>query len=111
MRIQRGDRIIFYVGGTGPQKGNFVATAVVSDIAYAARSERFPDGKEVFSKPVEKIVRLTSVACLAPAIPIKQFLSAFEFFPTNKGRWGVALVGGSRRITDKQFNMIMEKTN
>ena len=105
--IQIGDRIIFYVGGKGPQNGNFVATAVVSNIAYAGRSERFPDGQEVYSKPVEKLVRLAAVASVAPAIPIKRFLDVFEFFPTNKKRWGVALVGGSRRISDIQFNIII----
>ena len=91
LNIKKGDKILFYLAGSPRRK--IVASAVLN-------SNLKEDGEE-FSVVVYKI-KIWKIQ-----VPIKPFIESLEFIK-NKVKWGVFMQGAIVKITDTDYNTIME---
>jgi hypothetical protein len=103
-----GDRVVVYVGGQRARSQAFVATAEIigMDDVSGVRRRRSPDSFDAGNQVVTWL-RLGTVRELVPSVPIRGLLDSLSFTPSNKARWGVALMGGVRVIGDDDWGLIV----
>jgi hypothetical protein len=51
-------------------------------------------------------IELGAPAALTPSVKIQDALAKLSFTPSNATRWGVVLMGGVRRISDRDWTVI-----
>ncbi len=60
------------------------------------------------NEPAIEWLSLTEANRLTPSVPIANLLDSLSFIPVNRSRWGVAMMGGVRRISDADWNVIVK---
>ena len=105
--IAVGDRVIVYAGGQRAWGMSFHATATVKGKTASNRTiDRKLSGLEGQRLP-DQWLELSDVRRLDPCVPIAELLSELSFIPKNQQRWGVAIMSGSRRISDFDWELIL----
>lgn len=104
--IRVGDQVLVYVGGSGPDRCSVIARAWVSGIDNP-RDAVFIDPPNVESDGADRILRLADVQRIGP-VDIRQMLDDLSFIPENRQKWGVALMGGCRKISQQDFEKIVK---
>jgi hypothetical protein len=105
--IAVGDRVVVYAGGQRAWGLSFHATATINDKLASSRAmDRKLSGLEGQGLP-DQWLKLSDIRRLDPCVPIAELLSELSFIPKNQSRWGVALMSGSRRISDTDWNLIL----
>jgi hypothetical protein len=106
-RFRFGDAVAFYVGGAGPLAGRVVATAVVDGVVLWQRGDPAVDPDNVLTDPPFKVLRLTEVSMLATPVRLQSVLPRLSFAPSYMQRWGVCIMGGSRRLTGADWTVLL----
>ena len=106
-----GDRVVIYVGGQQEGSKLFVASAEVVSyelVTAVARRNVAPNVAEGNQLAVGWL-QLGTVKEFSTPVPILELLDRLSFIPENRARWGVALVGGVRRIDDRDWDLILSE--
>ena len=106
--IKVGDRFVVYIGGQREHAQEFVSTGFVAGMELPSESRRAdsPNLNEV-GPPAHAWLRLMDIRDLEPAVSVRPLLDSLSFVPKNRKRWGVALMGGVRRISDDDLKLIL----
>lgn len=100
--ISKGDCVVFYVGGMGPNGGHTVAVAeVVSRDDAGRRTLR----EEYATSPLSSILRLKRVKFFS-AIPLKPVLIQCGIIREENKKWGAFLMGGLCRVPETVANKL-----
>lgn len=103
--IRAKDQVLIYLGGTGPNRCSVIARAKVGDVE-CPREAVFIDPINVEGDAADRILHLTDICEIAP-VDIRQKLDDLSFIPANRKKWGVALMGGCRKISREDFEKIV----
>ena len=105
--IKDGDRAIFYLAGLG---GGFIGKVTLSSSAYIDKTGESSDWW--FNKSeVNYRVDFTDIEKWDRVKPIQPVLSDLSFIKNKKTKsWGAYLQGGVRKITDDDYNVIVNST-
>ena len=99
-RIQVGDKLVFYLAGTGGQV--FAGTAEVSSLPKKTKKGDIYRSNYWFN--------LTDINVWDEPKPVKNFLDELEFI-VKPEVFGTYFQGGSRIISEKDYYLIVSKTN
>lgn len=102
--IRPGDNVAVYVGGQRKHRQTVIATARVREIGPYRRDTPV-DPVGVDNELPQSVVYLDEQKLITPR-PIRPMLDHLSFIPENHMKWGVALMGGIRRISHEDFNRI-----
>lgn len=102
--ISPGDNAVFYISNrkTG---GLISATATIKEILKPEKNKYYLEEHG----PVEYFLSFENLSKLSRPILFKSLLEQFTFCPQNKQKWGVALMGGIRRLNDTDYQLIKKQ--
>lgn len=103
--ISAGDNAVFYISNkkTG---GLISATATIKEILKPEKNKYYLEEHG----SVEYFLSFENLSKLSKPILFKSLLEQFTFCPQNKQKWGVALMGGIRRLNDVDYQLIKKHT-
>lgn len=99
-KIKIGDKCLFYVGGNGLLSKHILGTGSINNIYLT--NEIIDDVDALTDLPYKQL-ELTDIKIYTRPIFIKDFLEELSFIPDNKSRWGVALQGGCKNISKRDY--------
>jgi hypothetical protein len=103
--ISVNDELAFYVGGVGKYKGCIIARATVDSIK-TSNSGHTIEHDDYLSEPADKLILLTDVREIEP-IDFRSIVRTLSLAPkSNVKKWGVILMGGSRKVNEKDWKKI-----
>jgi predicted RNA-binding protein len=103
-RIQSNDVAVFYLAGKKDKAQNFLGEAIISSIETSSELLIDPD-KERYV--VEKYLILDKIKIFKTPVHIKSIITKLDFI-INKSNYGVYLMGGVKKISEKDFNLIQQ---
>lgn len=108
--IAAGDRLCAYVTGFSPNPYHVIAEACVAEISpWNASDERtYPLVKDGLPHVV---IRLARPRKFKTPRPVRNHLSALSFIPDNQRKWGVSFMGGVRKVSDADLDLLLSRPN
>jgi hypothetical protein len=103
-QFKENDDILFYVGGRNLEGGNIIAQGKIKSISKKANYEIFDDEPPVF------YLEFKDVTFFINPINFTEKVKHLSFFPKNEKKWGVVLMGGCRKISKGDWDILF-KTN
>lgn len=105
--IEVGDRVVVYIAGSGPARQSFyAATSVIGHLRADAR-EAHRLRSLAGDSPSAGWLILGIPERFEPCINAKVVLADLSFIPKNRARWGVAFMSGTRRISDRDWDVLL----
>jgi len=101
-RIQSNDEVVFYLAGKKDNAQNFLAEAIISSVETSSELLIDPD-KERYV--VEKYLILDKIKIFKAPVHIKSIITKLDFI-INKSNYGVYLMGGVKKISEKDYKLI-----
>ncbi len=102
--INPGDHCLIYIGGRKTLTGNIIALATVGNVV----NDNTPvDSLDVLTGNPERVLPFSDINRFEMPVNIKAVLNYLEFTPKNTKHWGVSLQGGCKKISDYDFNWIV----
>lgn len=105
LAFDAGARVVFYVGGKSSDAQTLIGFGTIAAVRSATSAER--NGAGAGEKTPVKIIDFKPLTLFRTPVPIRPLLDQLEMFAKVRQRWGVALVGGSRRISEADFELIL----
>jgi hypothetical protein len=102
-----GDRVVFYAGGSRAGGKSFHAVATVSDKIASNRAVSHRIRGLEGNAPAVEWLQLTDTHRFDPCIPMAGLIAQLSIIPKNRIRWGVAMMGGVRKIHDVDLDCIL----
>jgi hypothetical protein len=94
-QLAKGDKVLFYQAGEGGKK--FVGTAtILSDLQIS--------NEEIFD-----LITIGDIEFWRKAVPARNILGKLSFIK-NKNKWGVYFKGGIIKISEEDYNTILNKS-
>jgi len=105
-RIMSGDICFIYVSGTGKNHQH-----IIGEVAVKSNNEirNFVDDYYHPSTP-SNVLHLTNCKKYKDPICFKSILTDLSICPSNMQRWGCALQGGCRKISEDDYKKILKVT-
>lgn len=104
--IREGDVVLMYVAGKRHNAQSIVAEAVVSSNTPVGRRRPAVDPEEVLSDAPEYVLKLSRIQAIGP-VGIRPVLNRLSFKSSQSRNWGLLFAGGCRRITSKDYAVIV----
>lgn len=104
--FEPGARVVFYIGGKSSDAQTLIGYATIARVRSATFAERTEVG--IGEKTPAKVLEFEPLTLFDVPVPIRPLLDRLEMFARVRQRWGIALVGGSRRISESDFEMILK---
>lgn len=101
-QLKEKSKVIFYLAGTGPNSQHFVGEAIIDKIIYANSSY-----SEEANTMIHSTLQFDKITNYEKPVSIKKLLKKLTFI-TNSAKYGTALVGGVRRISEKDYEAILK---
>jgi len=105
--IQPTDQCIIYLAGKSNFAQTIVAFAEVGKIRTPRKDEELFDGADVMTGLPASVIGFSNLDVLPIPIRMHSLLDFLDFTPTNPAKWGSAMQGGCRRITQHDFEIIL----
>ena len=103
--IAKEDRLAFYVGGRRKNKGMVISTAVVDQVVTSPRKIKI-DEQLLVDKPVAQLL-LTKISYIEPLNLREKFFELEMSSRVKKTlKWGSALMGGAKQLSDKDWKFL-----
>jgi hypothetical protein len=103
--ITTGDSVVIYCGGHDRGRTQCaIAKATVANIRDWKKSDSATYPLELDGMP-GKLLELDGIEKFEP-VDVKLHLDQLDLTPKNRAKWGVALIGGVKRITANDFNVL-----
>lgn len=103
--FEAGARVVFYIGGKSSDAQTVIGCGTIAAVRSATSVERTDVGAG--EKTPAKVLDFEALTLFSAPVPIRPLLDKLEMFAKVRQRWGVALVGGSRRISGADFEVIL----
>jgi hypothetical protein len=104
--MRRGDIVFVYVGGTRRLGGRIIARAVIGDIGSPkAAAARF-DVADALTAPAELVLSLRQITPMRD-VDFRSLIWKLSIAPKQRRGWGTALMGGSRRLSEQDAEMLI----
>jgi hypothetical protein len=101
-KIKKNDNVLFYVAGKNHKAQNFIGTAIIEDLEIS--EQVLTDAEK--NKAIAKLLVLNNIKVFENSVPIRPIISQLEFI-INKYNFGLSLIGGVSKITENDFNLII----
>lgn len=99
------DRVVIYAGGYKQHSQTIIGVAVIVKVRSPTKAELEELSQTSAPTPV-KILDLGELVCCETPVSIRPILTRLEMFAGLGAKWGVALMGGSRKISEDDFALI-----
>ena len=109
--IEGGDRALIYVGGSKSRGGEIVASCTIKKIKRNVLTNAKVDLDGVLTERPDALLTLSKIHKFKTGIEFRKILPKLECAPKNLKKWGIVLIGGVRRISSKDFNVLSDCTN
>jgi hypothetical protein len=106
--FQPGDFVLFYQGGNRPGRQHIVAQARIAGIITPKHDEEF-DPPWLLSGTADQALVLDEVRALSEPVAIKPLMGEISILPKLRF-WGALLMGGCRRLTVADYDLILAKS-
>lgn len=108
LMVTSGNSVLIYTAGHRADARRVIASAKVADVLQWNRNLStscpiFLDGIPVSALALSNIRRFSQ------PVVITDHLEDLSFIPTNRKKWGVAMMGGMRSITQPDYQTLTEK--
>ena len=100
--VKEKDEVIFYIAGRNSKAQNFIGQSIISSVEIPNELSVDPDKKKYV---VEKYLILDNVKMFRAPVHIKSIIVQLDFIK-NKSNYGVHLMGGVSKITEKDYKLI-----
>jgi predicted RNA-binding protein len=101
-KVKNGDKVVIYAG-SGACEVLAVAKVEVVDENVSGLMRDYP--LSIDGVP-GKLLKLLQVERLSKPVKVKEHLDSLDLCPSNKEKWGVALMGGMRKLSLNDFNIL-----
>jgi len=101
-QLEEKSKVIFYLAGSGPNAQHFVGEAIIDKIIYANSSY-----SEEANTMVHSTLHFDKITNYEGPVSIKKIMKKLTFI-TNPAKYGTALNGGVRRISEKDYKVILK---
>jgi len=101
--VSVGDKILVYVGGRNLNRGRIIASCSIGKVEKNFRRRIQIDPEDILTAPAETVIELCDIKYFENLVVFKEKLPDLECKPKNMKKWGVVLIGGVRRICEKDF--------
>ena len=102
--FKSGDDVLIYLAGKGELSGHVVAQTRIAAARPAKPHEEIDPHNVLATAPV-LVLELCEVRQLDPPVRIKSLLSRLSFVSPGP-RWGAALMGGCRRLSAADYEVL-----
>ena len=106
-KMEKGDRCLFYLAGSGEEAQHFIGQAEICKCAVAARRWREPM-ETLITEPAAEVVHLESIGLYRRPVSVRALLDRLSFIRDRK-RWGLYFIGGVRAISVEDFELVREE--
>ncbi len=108
LMVQPGNSVLIYTAGQCSDARQVIASAQVADVVQWHR--RLSTGCPIFLEgiPVSALA-LSHIERFPNPVAITDHLDDLSFIPENRKKWGVAMMGGMRSITQPDYQTLTEK--
>jgi hypothetical protein len=96
------------VGGSKAFRQSIIASAAVTSVDNVGHRVPRIDQESALSNAPHKILRLKQIRYLSPPIPIRPLIGKLSFLPNYSKTWGASLMGGCRRISNEDFELLSQ---
>lgn len=101
-QLEEKSKVIFYLAGSGPSSQHFVGEAMIDKIIYANSSY-----SEEANTMIHSTLHFDQITNYQEPVSVKKILKKLTFI-TNPAKYGTALNGGVRRISEKDYEVILK---
>lgn len=106
--VSAGDVVLIYIAGNEENSTSVIASATVSSVEAWQRKHE-PIYPLILDGIPEKALILDKIMFFKP-LDVRTLLDHLSFTPANRNKWGVAFMGGMRRLDQRDF-MTMNPAN
>lgn len=99
-QLQEKSKVIFYLAGAGPNSQHFVGEAMIDKIIYANSSY-----SEEANTMIHSTLHFDKITKYKNPVSIKKIMKNLKFIK-NPAKYGTALNGGVRRISESDYLVI-----
>lgn len=99
--LDKGDKVLIFVGGRRDSNQTFVASAEIGGASS-------PEPVKILAYSWPYRVTLTKIRWFPKLVPMRPLLSKLQFIK-NPRNWGIHFYGGAARITESDYEMILAK--
>lgn len=105
--VKSGDKLLIYLAGSKEMSFSAIAEAnsIVDSKGYIG------DGEHALSNSPYSMIILENSSWLPKKVNIKEILDNLEFIPKNNPRWGCVLQRGVKKISEKDYNFIVDRAH
>ena len=107
LAFEPGAHVVIYVGGKQRNSQSFFGTATIDQVRDPTFRE-IEDAAETSAPPPVRILVFKDVRRFPSSNSIRPLISRLEMFGKLGPKWGVALVGGSRRLSKADYDIIVQ---
>jgi ribosomal protein L24 len=104
--IQKGDAVLVYIGGRKSMSGNVIAKAIVQEISSYKSSQPSLDPDTALTDTPHFVLHLANISRITP-VNLRETIFELSIAPKNKQKWGMALMGGCRRLSKDDYEIIV----
>lgn len=101
--IKEGDKVIFYIAGAGKERQSFVGQAIIEKVETPKELLVDPDKNNY---EIIKYLWFKNIKIFEKSVNIKSIINKLVFVK-NKNNYGTHLMGGVKKISEKDFNSIV----
>ncbi len=103
--VKDGDHLLIYIAGQGELSQTVFSSALVKGIKPWDRS--WADMCPLSHDDIpEKVLMLGAVKFFSTPVKVQKKLDELSFVPADKSKWGVAFMGGMRRVTKQDYKVL-----
>ena len=110
--IQKNHKCIVYIAGKFENRQSFVCDFIVKDVLFNSTKENLEQKEFNIVTPVPLLNLVFETTKIKKAVHINEVIESLEFTKNYSERSrGLPLIGGSRNLIDKDFNLLFAKIN
>lgn len=105
--IRENDNLLIYIAGRSQYGRCFVAKATVAEVLNFNPRQHRSYYEPSYIVP-EKMIKLKDIEWFSKPVDIIGLLDQLAIIPSNKKKWGCIMHGGCRKLSNKDYNLILE---
>lgn len=102
-----GDLCLLYVGGQRNYCQTLFGKFRIEKVVKPSR-DYLVDTEDIMTDIPETVLKISDCNIFPVPINIKPILSKLSFFPENEKKWGVVFMGGSRKISEEDYKILIK---
>lgn len=104
--MTEGDRLLVYCGGSRVGARTLIGSAVINGMREVRRPNSEAETQRFLTNSPSLMIEMREIIRFKHPVSIRPILEQLDFCPKNLAKWGVVFLGGVRRISDSDFDLI-----